>query len=123
MPTRARSERGRKPRLPRASARRRTRCGGKVSSVVDPPHYVSPSSLWKESPEHFSPGQADLRKYLNDGSPHPCFLLLLQSCVIELALTLPSENREERVGNWRNFNSVAKAKKVKKAKKNLHVLG
>ncbi|RSH86241.1 uncharacterized protein EHS24_004479 [Apiotrichum porosum] len=33
------------------------------------------------------------------------------------------ENREERVGNWRDFNKDTKAKKLKKAKKNMHVLG
>ncbi|WOO85696.1 J domain-containing protein spf31 [Vanrija pseudolonga] len=33
------------------------------------------------------------------------------------------ENREERVGNWRNFRTVTEVKKAKKAKKNLNVLG
>lgn len=40
-----------------------------------------------------------------------------------LLLTQYTENREARVGNWRDFNTHTSAKKAKKAKKNLHVLG
>lgn len=38
-------------------------------------------------------------------------------------LSPPTERREERVGDWRDYMHKEKVRKVKKAKKNMHVLG
>lgn len=52
-------------------------------------------------------------------------ILFVRTCLLFLSScpSTVSERRDERVGDWRDYMHKEKGRKVKKAKKNLHVLG